>query len=95
MPLYRFTYLLQLLLKQNLVLPGRQLEFPLFDAIVASSLGQESETKPWFKNLFERTSNWLSNRFVVYLQLNGVFFVLLVWSEAPKRYINSQPISRA
>jgi len=46
MPLYRFTYLLQLLLKQNLVLPGRQLEFPLFDAMVASSLGQESETKP-------------------------------------------------
>ena len=39
------THLLQLLLKQNLVLTGRQLEFFLFDARVTSSLGQASETR--------------------------------------------------
>lgn len=36
-------YLLQLPLKQNLILPGRQLALPLCDAIWASSLGQASE----------------------------------------------------
>lgn len=39
-----YTYLLQLLLKQNLVLTRTQSDFFLWDAIIASSLGQASET---------------------------------------------------
>lgn len=38
-------HLLQLFLKQNLVLTGKQLEFFLFDATVTLSLGQASETR--------------------------------------------------